>query len=129
MSPDLVHLVAEGGAPIGFTLPLGEYIEKQWRAGDLMRVHEDGTPWHEDGDDPDTLAATSDPASEEPAEPGGDDVEGVPVRPRDSAHRRHWQAYAVALGACTKDEADGMTKAQLVELVTPPEELPPGPEA
>ena len=128
MSPDLVHLAADGGVPIGFTLPLGEYVRKQWEAGELVRVNGDGTPWDEAGDDPDTLAAAQQ-ASEEPAEPGGDEPPGVPVRPRDSAHRRHWQAYAVDLGACTKDEADGMTRAQLVELVTPPEELPPDPEA
>lgn len=119
MTLSLVHLAAEGGAVIGFTLPLSEHVEKQWRAGELVRVREDGTPWDEAWDDPDALDG-------EPAEPGGDD--GVPARPRDAAHRRHWQAYAVALGACTEDEADGMTKAQLVELVTPPEETPPSPE-
>jgi hypothetical protein len=128
MSPGLVHLVAEGGAVIGFTLPLSEHVEKQWRAGELVRVHEDGSEWDEDQDDPAALAAVDEPASEEPAEPDGD-ADGVPVRPRDSAHRRHWIAYAVALGACSQDEADGMTRAQLVELVTPPEERPPDPEA
>lgn len=117
MARDLVILQADGGAPIGFTLPLAEHVEKQWRAGELVRVHEDGAPWDEAWDDPDALAASSDPASGEPAEPDGEP--SFPVRPRDSAHRRHWQAYAVALGACTEDEADGMTKAQLVELVTP----------
>ena len=128
MSPALVHLVADGGTVIGFTLPLPEHVEKQWRAGELRRVHEDGTEWDEAGDDPDTLAGMSDPAGAVPA-PGGDDPGDVPVRPRDSAHRRHWQAYAVEIGAATEDEADGMTKAQLVELVTPPEEQPPDPEA
>jgi hypothetical protein len=129
MSPGLVHLVAEGGAVIGFTLPLSEHVEKQWRAGELVRVHEDGSEWDEDQDDPAALAAVDEPASEEPAESGGDASGDVPVRPRDSAHRRHWQAYAVELGAATEDEVDGMTKAQLVELVTPPEERPPDPEA
>ena len=129
MVPGLVHLVAEGGAVIGFTLPLPEHVRKQWEAGELVRVHEDGTPWDEAGDDPDALAGPDGPASVEPAVPDGDVPPDVPVRPRDSAHRRHWQVYAVALGACTQEDADGMTKAQLVELVTPPEELPPDPEA
>jgi hypothetical protein len=130
MSPDLVHLAADGGAVIGFTLPLPEHVEKQWTAGELTRVREDGVPWDEAEDEPDALAATSDPASGGvSAEPGGDDPGDVPVRPRDSAHRRHWQAYAVELGAATEDEVDSLTKAQLVELVTPPEELPPDPEA
>ena len=128
MSPDLVHLVADGGVPIGFTLPISEYVRKQWEAGELVRVNGDGTPYAEAGDDPDALAGPDGPASDETG-PGGDEPPGVPVRPRDSAHRRHWQAYAVDLGACTKDEADGMTKAALVELVTPPEEQPPDPEA
>ena len=130
MAPDLVYLVADGGAVIGFTLPLSEHVEKQWAAGELVRVHEDGTGWDEAEDEPDALAGTSDPAGGGvSAEPGGDEPPGVPVRPRDSAHRRHWQAYAVALGACTQEDADGMTKAALVELVTPPEERPPDPEA
>lgn len=129
MTPDLVHLVADGGAVIGFTLPLSEHVRKQWEAAELVRVHEDGTEWDEVEDDPDALAATSDPAGGDSAEPDGDEPPGVPVRPRDSAHRRHWQAYAVELGAATEDEVDGMTKAQLVELVTPPEEQPPDPEA
>jgi hypothetical protein len=128
MAPDLVHLAADGGAVIGFTLPLPEHVEKQWTAGELTRVHKDGTEWDEAEDDPDALAETSDPAGGVSAEPGGDDFT-LPVRPRDSAHRRHWQAYAVALGAATGDEVDGMTKAQLVELVTPPEEQPPDLEA
>ena len=129
MTADL-YLLADGGVPIGFTLPLHVSIERQWELGELMRVHADGTPWDEAEDDPDALAGTSDPASGGvSAEPGGDDPGDVPVRPRDSAHRRHWQAYAVALGACTQEDADGMTKAKLVELVTPPEELPPDPEA
>lgn len=127
MAPDLVYLVADGGAVIGFTLPLSEHVEKQWAAGELVRVSEDGTPWDEAEDEPDALAATSDPAGGVSAEPGGDDLT-LPARPRDSAHRRHWQAYAVALGAASEDEADGLTKAHLVELVTPPEELPPDPE-
>jgi len=128
MAPDLVHLVADGGAVIGFTLPLPEHVEKQWSAGELVRVHADGSLWDEAEDEPDALAGTSDPAGTGTAEPGGDDPGDVPVRPRDSAHRRHWQAYAVALGACTQEDADGMTKAKLVELVTPPEEQPPDPE-
>lgn len=126
MSLDLVYLQAPGGTVIGFTLPLGEHVEKQWRAGELARTHEDGSPWDEDGDDPDTLAGAQ-PAGEEPAEPGGD-AEDVPVRPRDSAHVKHWREYAVALG-CPEEEAAAMTKAQAVAWVTPPEELPPDPEA
>ena len=129
MAPPLVHLVAVGGAVIGFTLPLSEHVLKQWEAGELVRVHADGSAWDEAGDDPGVLAVPGGPAGAGPADPGGDDPGDVPARPQDSAHRRHWQAYAVALGACTKDEVDGMTKAQLVELVTPPEELPPDPEA
>jgi hypothetical protein len=128
MSPDLVHLAADGGAVIGFTLPLPEHVEKQWTAGELTRVREDGVPWDEAEDEPDALAATSDPAGGVSAEPGGDDPGDVPVRPRDSAHRRHWQAYAVALG-CPEEEAAAMTKAEAVAWVTPPEELPPDPEA
>ena len=62
MSPDLVYLVADGGAVIGFTVPLSEHVEKQWAAGELVRVHEDGTGWDAAEDEPcNALAAMSDP--------------------------------------------------------------------
>ena len=36
MSPFLVYLQAPGGTVIGFSLPLSEHTEKQWRAGELI---------------------------------------------------------------------------------------------
>lgn len=114
----LVHLKAPGGGVIGFTLPLHSTIEKQWRQGELTRVTEDGAPWDASGDDPDALT-----------EAGEREAGEYPERPAPSAHKRHWQDYAVAIGACSGDDAEQMTKAQLVDLVTPPEEKPADPDA
>lgn len=108
---DLIYLKAHSGVVIGMTLPLHEAIEHQWKTGELERVSEDGSPWQEN--------------ENLPGEPSGD---GEPARPRESAHKREWQAHAVALGACTEEEAQGMTRAQLIDLTTPPEEKPPDPE-
>lgn len=110
----LIHLRAPGGAVIGFTGPLHETIAEQWARGELERVHADGSPWQDD--------------EGLPGEPGDDISESAPVRPRGNAHVSKWQAYAVAIGACTPDEAQGMTRAELIGLATPPEEKPPDPE-
>lgn len=112
--PDLIHLKAPNGVVIGFSLPLHESIEHQWRHGELQRVDADGNPWQGD----ETV----------PGEPGEDespDGDAEPVRPRGNAHVSKWAAYAVALGACSEDEAADMTRAQLIELTTPPEDKAP----
>lgn len=116
---DLVHLRAPNGHVIGMTLPLHPAIEKQWRQGELTRVQADGGPWDESTDDPDALGGVAPGPAIEP--------EG-PLRPATGAHKRHWHEYAVAVGACSDEEAGQMTKAALVDLVTPPEEKPAGPE-
>lgn len=109
-----IHFLAPSGAVIGMTLPLHSTIEQQWEHGDLQRVNEDGSPWAETVDEaePEDDAAASE----------------APARPRPAAKVADWQAYAAAIGACSEDEAAGMTKQQLVELTTPPEMVPPVPE-
>ena len=121
----LVYLQAPGGAPLGLSLPLHWAIDAQWRRGELSRVHPDGSPWEEYGQDPDSLAAVLEAESDVPGAAGDGDPEGDAVtRPRANAAVKAWREYAVAIGACTADEAEALTRAQLVELVTPPEEQP-----
>lgn len=113
--PQWIYFKAPGGHVIAMTLPLHSTIEHQWEHGDLQRVNEDGSPWGE-------------PAVEvAPQPPEGGGVE-APARPKPAAKVADWQEYAVAIGAASAQDAAGMTKAQLVELTTPPEMLPADPE-
>jgi len=114
---DRVHLRAPSGVIIGFTLPLHEAIDGQWRRGELQRVSEDGSPW--EGDEYD-LGGTG--AGDAPPEPGA-----TPARPEENAPKRDWQAYAVAVGAVTDAEAAKLTRAELITRCTPAEMLPPDP--
>ncbi|WP_042400190.1 hypothetical protein [Streptacidiphilus carbonis] len=116
---ELIHFKAPSGHVIAMTLPLHSTIEQQWEHGDLQRVAEDGSPWVEAVEVAEVVEGPS-------GAPAGD-VE-APVRPKAAAKIAEWQEFAVAIGACTADEAAGLTKAQLVELTTPPEMQPPVPE-
>ena len=49
---------------------------------------------------------------------------GEPTRPADGAPLKSWREFAVAIGAATADEAQGMSRAELVRLCTPPETDP-----
>ena len=117
------------GHVVGLDLPLGEVIETRWRNGELQRVHEDGSPWQdEDGDEFAILAlpgATAPPLS--PAEGSQDDPPppGGPEKPAGNASRKTWADYAIALGACTPAEAGQLSRAELIDAVTAPEDKPP----
>lgn len=113
--PQWIHFKTPSGHVIAMTRPLHSTIEQQWEHGDLQRVNEDGSPWG---------APT---IETEPAVAEGGFVE-APSRPKATAKVAEWQEYAVAIGACSADDAASLTKAQLVELTTPPEMLPADPE-
>ena len=132
----MIHLKAEGGTPIGMTLPLHETITEQWRNGALKRVTEQGERWPGDEFD---LSDLETEAPEPEAEPSSDDDGGgeggesgqdpddewaEPARPDDGAPVKAWRDYATALGACSEEEAAGMAKPQLIKLCTPPEADP-----
>lgn len=113
---DKVYLKAPNSVVIGFSLPLHDTIAEQWKLGHLQRVTEDGGPWEGDpfdlGGTPATVPAAEDPNGTEDAEP---------VRPADGAPVKAWREYAAALGACSEEEAAGMSRGDLIKLCTPPE--------
>lgn len=84
------YYLGEGGAVWAHDLPLPEPIQEKVTKGYLRRVHSDGTPWV--------------PGADEPAA----------QRPAQTAAKAEWVGWAVAQGA-EADEADGMTKADLIE--------------
>lgn len=130
---DRIWLRTPGGVALVMTLPLGEYIDRQWRDGSLTRVNEDGTAF--DGDpyiltDPPPGPAKADgAASNAVVASGAEDDEGPagPPRPAQNAPKAAWVTYAVQLGAAsTEAEAKDRSKAELIRATTPPELEPDG---
>jgi hypothetical protein len=111
------------GHVIGFTLPLHPTVEERWRAGHLQRVRADGSAWE---GDPFVLPGEPPAAADAEADVPGD---GGVARPKGNASRADWAAYAVALGACTEEQAAQLTRDELAALTTPPEDKPATPGA
>jgi hypothetical protein len=105
----------QAGHVIAFTLPLHETVDQQWRNGELQRVNEDGSPF--EGDQYDLAGMYDLPPEDPPAGP----PDRAPARPADNAPLKAWQEYAVAVGACTAEEAVAMTRPDLISKCTPPE--------
>lgn len=117
----MVRLRAPSGVVIDHTLPLHETIAHQWRNGELQRVDDGGDLW--EGNEYDLSGAYGTDAE---VRQGTDGEDEVPARPADTAPKKAWQDYAVAVKACTEDEAAGMTRADLIARCTPPELNPLG---
>jgi hypothetical protein len=105
------------GHVCGFTLPLPVNVHERWKAGQLTRVNEDGSDFQG--------AHYVLPGDAEPTSDGGGEG-GGPDRPKKNASRIEWAAYAVALGAATAEDADSLTRDELIELTTAPEDKPDG---
>ena len=131
--PDVprIRLRAPSGVHIDYTLPLHEAIHSAWRKGEMQRVDDDGAPWPGDQYDvsgvydrqrEDREAADGGGTGGEDSAPAGSG--GESVRPADSAPKQAWQDYAAALGACSAEEAAGMSRGDLIKLCTPPEADP-----
>jgi hypothetical protein len=125
---DTVHVRSESGALMyfaGAALPPG--IADRIRKGDLVRVTEDGEPWHEAAGNAEALADAG-PAAGERDEPGPEDGPGAgapaaPPLPAAREARAVWADFAVSQGM-DRAEAGSLTKAQLIEKLTT---APPAP--
>jgi hypothetical protein len=84
----------EGGVVWPYDLPLPEPIQEKVTKGYLRRVHSDGSPW---------------------APPAAEAVDPGDQRPGQAAVKAEWVGYAVRVHGADADEADGMTKADLIE--------------
>lgn len=89
MAAETIYLRGEGGGIHELDLPLPEGIAERYSKGLLTRVNADGSPY-------------------------GDDAQAEVERPTKSDPKADWVRWAVAQGA-DAEEADGMTKADLVE--------------
>ena len=127
---DRIWLRTPGGVVLVMTLPLGEYIDRQWRDGALTRVNEDGTAIDGDPyiltDPPEVEKADSAASNDEVAGGAEDEGPAGPARPPQNAPKAAWVTYAVQIGvADTEAEAGDRSKAELIRATTPPE-LEPG---
>lgn len=94
----------ENGMLNVFDVPLPLGIEHRLNRGDLTRVFEDGTPWAEPSE-----AEEPDPAALPP---------DAPALPKRTENRAVWTEFAVSQGM-DRAEAVGMTKAELIEALSP----------
>jgi hypothetical protein len=95
------YFVGEGGGkPIRMTLPLPKPMQQQLTKGYLRRVNQDGTPYRQYEPEP----AAGDGDQPPPAEP-----------PAGSALKAEWVGYAVRAHGMKPDDAEAMTKQDLVE--------------
>lgn len=103
-APATVHILGEGGTVFELSLPLHETISEKLAKGHIRRVQPDGTPYVE-----------------------GDRPEGVPAlpesRPALNAVKAEWVGWAVVQGL-KPDEAEALTKADLVERFGAGQETP-----
>lgn len=89
MAAETIFLRGEGGGVHELDLPLPEGIAERYSKGLLTRVNADGSPYE-------------------------GDTKAEVERPAKSGSRADWVRWAVSQGA-DAEEADGMTKADLVE--------------
>lgn len=108
-----IHLLGEGGSIFKMDLPLHEVIEEKLRKGHVRRVNEDGSHYEAPADD----------------DAAGDGVPTLPgTKPAVNAAKIDWVGWAVACGA-TPDDAESMTKTDLIEKYSTATPVTPEPPA
>lgn len=98
MSDEVAYFRGEGGGIWKMDLPLPEQMAAQLTKGHLTRVNPDGSPY-------------TPPAS------GGERPSVDPPSP--SALKAEWVGYAVRVHGLAPDDAEAMTKADLIERYGP----------
>ena len=96
---ETAHYLGEGGVIWEMALPLPEVMQDKVTKGYLRRVNPDGSPYVE------------------PVE--GDGPPPEPKPPAPSAVKAEWVGYAVTVHGVSPDEAEAMTRQDLVEKFGP----------
>lgn len=100
--PEVAFFRGEGGVILAFDLPLPEAYREKVTKGYLVRVaNAEGEPY---------VAPVP-----ESTEGGSDLTNGVPPRPAQSASKAEWVGYAVLVHDVKPDDAEGMTKQDLID--------------
>jgi hypothetical protein len=97
---EIGYFRGEGGVIWPMALPLPKVMAQKVTKGQLRRVNSDGTPYK------DTDAEVA----------GGE----TPARPAQSAPKAEWVGYAVRAHGLGVDDAEAMTKQDLIERFSAP---------
>jgi hypothetical protein len=108
-----IHVRGEGGQIIKMDLPLPESIQDRLTKGLIRRVNADGTPY---------TGHTPQPETGERSVRGSALTEGKTPRPTPTARKAEWVGWAVGVHGLDPEDADAMTKADLMELPELPEQ-------
>ncbi|MFD6432823.1 hypothetical protein [Streptomyces venezuelae] len=104
-----IHVRGEGGQVIEMDLPLPEPIQDRLTKGLIRRVNADGSPY---------TGSSPQPASTSPQ--GSALTEGRTPRPAVNARKAEWVGWAVGVHGMDPEDADAMSKADLMELPEQP---------
>ena len=96
----------EGGGLFQFDLPLPSVYAEQERQGRIARVNADGTLWS---------AEVEPKPRPKPVDVDGEDADLGPVRPSQASPKAQWVDYAQLVSDLSRDEAQALTKAELVD--------------
>lgn len=111
---EIVHIRGAGGHIWPMALPLHETVAELVTKGEAVRVNEDGTDYVAADDAPEPKQSDEPKAVLEyrlEREPAPD----APVKPKAANPKADWVTYAGSVSDLSHDEADAMTKAQLVD--------------
>ncbi|MDT0270261.1 hypothetical protein RM844_28720 [Streptomyces sp. DSM 44915] len=110
MSGGRIYVRGEGGAVFPMDLPLPEPIADRLAAGQLIQVNRDGSP-HKGGTADVQVAAGADGAGTDSPAAGR-----ATARPAQAAPKSEWIGHVVSRGLLSREDAEAMTKADLIDL-------------
>lgn len=115
---DTIHVRGEGGAVFEMSLSkMTAETKRRLQLGYLRQVNADGTPFGEAAPAPVAAAPTG----------GSALTKGEVPRPAKSAPKRDWVLYAVTVLGLDAERAEGMTRAEIIDLPTDFAQHPGGP--
>lgn len=106
-----IHIRGEAGQVIKMDLPLPEPIQDRLTKGLIRRVNADGSPYSGSAPQPA-------PASQE----GSALTEGRTPRPAVNARKAEWVGWAVGVHGMDPEDADALSKADLMDLPEQPQQ-------
>jgi hypothetical protein len=117
-----IFVRGEGGAVFEMDPDrMSKEVRRQMQLGRLRRVNPDGTPYRRPG----AASPDPDPGTDSGNAGGSALTEGRTPRPAKNARKADWVLYAVAALGVDAEDAEGMSKGDLMELPDPPPDTPP----
>ena len=112
-----IHVRGEGGQIIKMDLPLPEAIQDRLTKGLIRRVNADGSPYNGPTPAPEPEVHVTGSAAASSAL-----TEGRTPRPAANARKAEWVGWAVGVHGMDPEDADAMTKGDLMALPELPQQ-------